>query len=407
MTRWCSMAIVVAAMVFGVADHGPLAAADRPSLAGRWTLNRDASQLPREVGFGMNIVPTAGSGSNDRGDAGSRGAGASAFVARRESEDDVRKTQQLVEEVRNPSPHLTIAQTETTVTITDERGRSRTFHPDGKEELQPLDPAPVATTTRWDGDHLVVRYKVEQDRELRYTYSRRGNPPQVVVQVQFVERGGHDMVTLVYEPTRADEPSSPDRASPADVARKPIVGVTSAASGYESGKAAVPASPGAGRTAVPSSPDRVMSPVLVQRPDGELTGLTALGLVVEELSPQAAACGLRQDAIEAAVSKSLVDAGLKVLRNTDEDTYVYVNVMTTSASTGLCVSRYDAFLYTNTTAKLSYQGTPVLVQVSLFHKGGIAGGTAGVHGDTVVRNVKQYVDEFAARIRNANRNGPG
>ena len=161
--------------------------------------------------------------------------------------------------------------------------------------------------------------------------------------------------------------------------------------------AAILGASGAGTRAV------VDGPCPFQRPDAELKGLTALGLVVEDLSPQAAACGLRQDTIEAAVSKSLTDAGLKVRRNSDEDTYVYVNVITTSLSSELCVSRYDAFLYTHTTAKLSYQDTRVLVQVSLLRKGGIAGGAAGVHGDTVVRNVRQWVDEFAARIRNANR----
>ena len=102
-----------------------------------------------------------------------------------------------------------------------------------------------------------------------------------------------------------------------------------------------------------------------------LAGLGQIGehglfVVVEDLSPQAVTCGLNQGALEAAVSKHLSDAGFSVRRNSDEDTYVYVNVITTSLSNGLCVSRYDAFLYTHTTAKLSYQETPVLVQVSLL-----------------------------------------
>lgn len=145
------------------------------------------------------------------------------------------------------------------------------------------------------------------------------------------------------------------------------------------------------------------APGVAQGPDAELKGLTNLGVVVEDLSAQASACGLSQAPIEAAVSKSLSDAGFKVRRNSDEDTYVYVHIITVSVSAGLCVSRYDAFLYTYTTATLSYQATPVLVQVSLLHKGGISGGAAGVHADAVVRSVKQYVDEFAAQIRGANR----
>jgi hypothetical protein len=92
-----------------------------------------------------------------------------------------------------------------------------------------------------------------------------------------------------------------------------------------------------------------------------------------------------------------------VIRNSDDDTYLYVNINTASVSAGLCVSRYDAFLYTHTTAKLSYQGTPVLVQVSLLHKGGIAGGAPAAHADGVLRGVQEYVDQFATRIRAANK----
>ena len=400
MTRRSMAAMVVAAIVFGAPGRGTLAAADRPSLAGRWTLNRDLSQFPREVGFGMDLVSGAGSGSDSRGGSvggggrGRTGGGAElpAFVSVRESEDDAKRTEQLVDEVRNPSPHLTIVQTETAVTITDERGRSRTLHPDGREESQALDQVPVVTTTRWDGTRLVVRYKVEQNRELRYTYSRTLDPQQLVVQVQFVERGGHDTVTRVYEPTKANEPALPDRAAPPEVPRTMAAAPTRATRASD-----------LGRPAVSAPPDRAAAPVVAQGPDAELKGLTKLGVVVEDLSSQAAACGLSQAPIEAAVSKSLSDAGVKGLRNSDEDTYIYVHIITASVSAGLCVSRYDVFLYTHTTATLSYQTTPVLVQVSLLHKGGLAGGAAGVHADTVVRSVKQYVDEVATRIRDANR----
>ena len=152
-----------------------------------------------------------------------------------------------------------------------------------------------------------------------------------------------------------------------------------------------------------ASADQAAAPVGARSSNPELKGLTKLGVVVEELSAQAAACGLTQAPIEAAVSKSLSDAGLQVRRNSDEDTYVYVHIITVSVSAGLCVSRYDAYLYSYTTATLSYQATPLLVQVSLLHKGGIAGGAAGVHADAVIRGVKQYVDEFATQIAGANR----
>ena len=179
-----------------------------------------------------------------------------------------------------------------------------------------------------------------------------------------------------------------------------LVGLLGASGVAATAKAQTPP-PGA--QASPATPGQAPTPARAPGPDPELRGLKALGLVVEELSAQAAACGLSQAPVEAAVSKSLADAGFKVQRNADEDTYVYVQVMTTSASSGLCVSRYDVFLYTFASTTLSYQVAPVLVQVSLLHKGGLTGGAPATHGEAVVKGVKQYADEFASRIVGANR----
>jgi hypothetical protein len=396
MTRSSLAAILVAAMVVGIPGGARVSAQDKSNLAGRWTLNRALSQFPSEIGFGADLVSGGGlgldsAGGGGRGRGGSSGAAVSALPPRLESEDDAKRAQQLTEEARNPSAHLTIVETPTAVTITDDRGKPRTFRADGKEEVLQLDEVPVAATAKWEAGRLVVLYKVEQGRELRYTYSRTANPPQLVVDVRFIERGGRDSARRIYEPASATEPL-PAAAAPSPATTRPGAGLPPAVSGSDSGKAVVPA-----------SPDRVPPATFAQRPDAELKGLTELGVVVEDLSPQAAACGLNQGTIETAVSKSLSDAGLKVHRNSDEDTYVYVNVVTTSLSTGFCVSRYDTFLYTHTTAKLSYQDAPVLVQVSLMHNGGIAGGAPAAHAEGVLRGVKQYVDQVATRIRDANK----
>jgi hypothetical protein len=124
---------------------------------------------------------------------------------------------------------------------------------------------------------------------------------------------------------------------------------------------------------------------------------------VEDLTSQSTSCGLKQGSLESAVMKHLSDAGLKPRRNFDEDTYVYVNISTATVSNGLCVSRYDVYLTTHTTAALSYQKTPVLVEVTLMHKGSMAGGAAQAHADSVVKGVLDDVDEIAARIKDANR----
>jgi hypothetical protein len=359
-------AILVGTMVVGITRPAVVWAQDKENLSGRWALNRELSQFPREIGFGVDWLSTAASGqepttNGGRGRRGPGGGRAGAFPARSESADDAKRAQQLTAEVRKPSAYLTIAETQNAVTITDDQGQSRTFHPDGKSDVLQLDGVPVGVTTKRDAGRLMVVYHVQQERELRYSYSRTASPPQLVVEVQFVERSGGDRVRRVYE------------------------------------TASAPAS------TVETPPDRLPAQTFNQQPDAELKGLTKLGIVVEGLSPQAAACGLNQAALETAVSTRLSDAGFKVLPNSDEDTYIYVNVITSSLSNGVCVSRYDAFLYTHTTAKLSYHETPVLVQVSLLHKGGIAGGAPAAHAQGVLRGVNEYVDQFSTRIRDANK----
>jgi hypothetical protein len=139
------------------------------------------------------------------------------------------------------------------------------------------------------------------------------------------------------------------------------------------------------------------------RPSAELRGLKSLGILMEDLSAQAVACGLNHDAIETALSKRLTDGGFTVRKDSDEDTYVYVNVMTTTLPTGTCVSRYDAFLYSHATANLTYHEQPVLVQVSLMHRGGIGSSAPVGHAGAVTRGLEDYVGLFVTQIRDANK----
>jgi hypothetical protein len=388
MARSSQAAILVVAVVVGISLSALAQAQDGSDFAGRWTINRQLSQFPPEIGFGLSWTSARGAGVDSTGGGGGRrrsggGAAAGVFTGRPESEDDVKRVQQLTAEVRNPSAHLTIVETPSAVTFTDDRGQSRTVHPDGREEVLQLDGVPVGVTAKREAGRLVVLYKAEQGRELRYTYSRAASPPQLVVDVQFIERGGGDGVRRIYQPASASETLEAVTAAPSRAAPTPGVGLP-AANPADSRQGAAPQT-------------------FNQQPDAELKGLTKLGVVVEDLSPQAAACGLNQSTLETAISKRLSDAGFKVLRNSDEDTYVYINVITSSLSNGLCVSRYDAFLYTHTTARLSYQETPVLVQVSLLHKGGIGGGAPAAHATEVLRSVQEYVGQFATRIHDANK----
>jgi hypothetical protein len=313
------------------------------------------------------------------------------FAPRGESAEDSKRTRLLTDEVRTPSAYLTIVDTPTLVTFTDDHGQSRAFRPDGRDEaVQLVEGVSAGVTTKREMGKLVVLYKVQQGRELRYTYSRVDSPAQMVVDVEFVERGGGDKVRRVYTP--ASETDTPAPTVPATAAGAAAPGATAPGA----------APPGTVPAASASGTAR-QSEAFNQQPDAEFKGLKKLGVVVEGLTTQASTCGLDQAAIETAMAKRLSDAGFTVVRNSDDDTYLYVNIITSKLSNGLCVSRYDAYVYTHTTAKLSYQTTPVLVQVSLLHKGGIAGGGAASHGEDVLRGVQEYVDQFTTRIRGANK----
>ncbi len=379
------------------------AAGDTPDLSGHWTLNPKLSRIPREVGFGMDLFAPGGAA-----EAGVGGVAESPAAVRfQESEGEARRRELLVGEIRTPPSNVTISQTADEVVITNEGGRPRVFHPNGRDEVQDIGSVALATTTRWDGTGLEVRYGVSRGRELRYTYSRTENPPQLVVQVRFIERGGKDVVTLVYDASQPGEPRPVAPTPAGDAARTGTPPAGAAPRQPAQTPATVPASelerlnpaspPTAGQPGAGAAPDAARGP------DAGLRGLSSLGVVVEELSQQSMACGLSQAAIESAAVKSLTDAGFKVQRNSDEDTYLYVQVITTSGSGGLCVSRYDVFLYTNTVTTLPYQSAANLVQVELLHSGGIAGGRIGTHTDAVMVPVKKAIDEFIARIRAASR----
>jgi hypothetical protein len=77
----------------------------------------------------------------------------------------------------------------------------------GKHDNLQVQGLPVTSVTVRDSGHVVVRYKVEQGRELRYTYTREAAGPKLTVVIQFVERGNVvDTVRRVYDLIGPDDP---------------------------------------------------------------------------------------------------------------------------------------------------------------------------------------------------------
>jgi hypothetical protein len=379
----CAVAAAAICVLRPVRSH-----AQAPSpLGGVWALNRALSTVPPEVGFNVAPAPggdsgaTSGSGAGGRGRRGSGGGGSrsgGAVPVVRESYLDGQRLRLATTEARNPPSRLVIVDNPGAVTLTTELGESRTFHPNGREESIEIQATPINITASRDGDRLIVRYHVEPTRDVQYTFSRSANPPQLIVDLELLEKGtAGDKARLIYEPgldtgTRTAPPAAASPSPP--------------------GAPAAPAGSGS------SQPRDTFD----ARPGAEFRGLKTLGILVEDLSAQAIACGLNHDTLEAALAKRLTDGGFSVRRNSDDDTYLYVNVMTTSAN-GTCTSRFDAFLYTTATANLSYRDRPALVQVSLIHRGGMASSAAVTHAATIGRGLEAYVDTFMTQIRDANK----
>jgi hypothetical protein len=332
------------------------AIAQSSSLSGAWVLNPALTQGPKEVGFNTPLVTDQAADSDRETRGGSRGR-ERAFMPKPESADDATRMSELTDEVREPPKRLTIADGPGEVVVTNERGEVRRFHPTAQAELIQLGDIPVNVTAQRNSDQLTVLYDIEPGRQLRYTYSRTTAPDRLTVDIEFVGKGGGDRVKHVYEPPSA-----------------------------------APQTPAGTGTAQRGS----------TRPGDEFKNLRTVGVVVDELSSQSISCGLSQSALETAISRRLTDAGFQVRKYQDQSPYVYVEILTTSLANGLCVSRYDVSLLTHAMTTLSYQESPVLVEISLLHEGGITGGSPAAHAENVIHGLVQYVDQFIARIREAN-----
>ena len=99
--------------------------------------------------------------------------------------------------------------------------------------------------------------------------------------------------------------------------------------------------------------------------------------------------------------KQLSGAGLKVAL-LGRGHLLYVNVAARRWRTA-CASRATTCSSTDIRRGAGVSSAPVLVDVSLMHKGGLAAGAAAAHAESVMRGLQDYVGQVTARIREANK----
>lgn len=391
-----SRAALLLILLVVVAPDGPgrVVAQSPTDLSGSWALNRAASQFPDEIGFTPDAFVN---GARGGASGGRRGGGAAAPEGLRrplnvpETEEDARRRRFLTDELRVPPEFLTIEVTPANVTITPDPGAPRTVQPGRRDETVTFGPITTVTNSMWEADRLTIGYTAETGRVVRYTYAVNQTPRQLIVDVELMGRGGGDRVRRVYD---AAAPRPPAGSQPSDRREE-------STSSAAPPRLVLPPSALPLGSRPPASAPPAPTAAVDQRPDAPLRGLARLGLVVEGVDAEAAKCGLKGDALETAVSKRLTDAGFRVLRNTDDETYLYVNVNAVTASAGFCVTRYDVTVYSHAAAPLAHTSAPVELQVELLHRGGLAGGAPAQNGEAVTKNVLEYVDQFSTRIKNA------
>jgi hypothetical protein len=175
----------------------PARAADTPAahprIDGAWTLNREMSSPMR----GGADVPSgrdddgAGPGGGGRrrggfGMGGGFGGGMRPMVGGGGMPDraEMRRRQELMQELLQPSPRMTITVDGDAVSFTESDGRVRKYVANGKKEKHQFVNGTVQTKTKWDKDGLVIESSLEGGMKVIQSYGLASDRRQLIVRTK-------------------------------------------------------------------------------------------------------------------------------------------------------------------------------------------------------------------------------
>jgi len=188
-----------------------LVAADKPSIAGAWTMNKDASDARPERRDDGDRNERSGR----RGNGGGRGFGGGyggfrgggrggGMPGERMNPDDVARMRDAMRDVTQPSDHLTITETDSMIVITGADGRTTRLSPDGKKIKD--ENTGIERKTKWDGARLVSEISGLGPGKATQTFTVDPESHQLRVTVQMEGRDGSSgnkqprTITHVYDP---------------------------------------------------------------------------------------------------------------------------------------------------------------------------------------------------------------
>jgi len=153
--------LIGAAMLVGIWLSAESRAQTPVALAGGWTLNKDLSdQSPGaqsergdDQGQGRRGGGRHGGGGGyGRGGFGRGGGGGGGALPAPPDRESMARMRDAMRDVMNPSDHLTITQTDSTIVITGADGRTTRLAPDGSKVKD--ENTHIERKTRWDGGTL-------------------------------------------------------------------------------------------------------------------------------------------------------------------------------------------------------------------------------------------------------------
>ena len=182
--------------------------ADKPSIAGGWTLNADQSdrQSDRDGDRSAGRRDNGGGGYGRRG-GGRGGFGGGGFGGGRggygrgtpENAEEMARRRDAMRDIINPPNHLVVTQTDSMVVMTGPDGRTTRLSPDGKKVKD--ENTGIERRTKWDAGKLVSEISGAGGMKLTETYALVPETHQLRISAQIEGgRGGQARtVTHVYD----------------------------------------------------------------------------------------------------------------------------------------------------------------------------------------------------------------
>lgn len=180
------------------------AGAGRPSLGGRWQLNRELS-APAGGGPGGEMGPPGGGrggggggmggpggggmggpggggmGGPGGGMGGPGGGGRGGPGGGRPDPEEMQRMRDLMRELMQPPAGLTIVQRDDTVSFTDDQGHVRKFVANDKKEKHQLQAATLETRSRWKDGALVIAWETGRGPTVVRSYRLDPETRQLIV----------------------------------------------------------------------------------------------------------------------------------------------------------------------------------------------------------------------------------